>query len=336
MTEEFLKDLFLADYTPTETLLRNHGLTFLQAEQEQTSFCEKFHRLAGSHRLRTDSLLHFCTDFLEYPETAEITEELRFLYLSAVMDCGLLFPDDPSERTREQNVRCYLEQTERMTQFSRWLDAQKSLMRIFAALHTAPKPEHSTPEMTLNAEYAEILRLSLQQKSLRSGRDNPIFAENLMELMRQVNASPYRSVRLFVYAAVLSQRQKLMLTRTGYSPNLGSVFHYKNYQIEQDNEKNYASYTESVRLYMRFREYLKKAAESDIPLSDHCFAVCSNLSEWYYFHADMEDLPIPCGVYSKMRELLPCSFPCLPDAPEQEDWLEEAMLRRGERMFAIL
>lgn len=28
MTEEFLKDLFLADYTPTETLLRNHGLTF--------------------------------------------------------------------------------------------------------------------------------------------------------------------------------------------------------------------------------------------------------------------------------------------------------------------
>ncbi len=335
MTEEFLKDLFLADYTTTETLLRNHGLTFQQAEQEQTAFCEKFHRLAGSHRLRTDSLLHFCTDFLEYQETVEITEELRFLYLSAVMDCGLLFPDDPAERTREQNVRCYLEQTERMTQFSQWLDAQKPLMRKFAALHTAPKPEHSTPEMALNAEYAEILRLSLQQKSLRSGRDNPIFAENLMELMRQVNASPYRSVRLFVYAAVLSQRQKLMLTRTGYSPNLGSIFHHKNYQIKQDNEKNYASYAENVRLYMRLREYLKKDAESDIPLSNHCFAVCSNLSEWYYFHADMEDLPVPCSVYSKMRELLPCSFPFLPDAPEQEEWLEEKMLHAAERLYTI-
>ena len=140
MTEEFLKDLFLSDYIPTETLLRNHGLTFPQAEQEQMAFREKFHRLAGSHRLRTDSLLHFCTDFLKYVETAEITEELRFLYLSAVMDCGLLFPDDPAERTREQNVRCYLEQTERMTQFSQWLDAQKPLMWKFAALHTVPFP----------------------------------------------------------------------------------------------------------------------------------------------------------------------------------------------------
>ena len=56
MTEEILKELFRNDYTPTETLLRNHGLTFLQAEQEQTAFCEKFHRLAGSRCLRTVSL----------------------------------------------------------------------------------------------------------------------------------------------------------------------------------------------------------------------------------------------------------------------------------------
>lgn len=148
-----------------------------------------------------------------------------------------------------------------------------------------------------------------------------------MELVRQVNTSPYRSVRSFVYTAVLSQRQKLMLTRAGYSPNLRSIFHYRNYQIEQDNEKNYASYAESVRLYMRLREYLKNAEESDIPLSDYCFSVCSNLSEWYYFHADMEDLTVPESAAVRLRSLLPVGFPGFPeDAYAQELgklWLSE-------------
>lgn len=103
-----------------------------------------------------------------------------------------------------------------------------------------------------------------------------------------------------------------MLGRKGYSPNLKSLLQYKTYQIAHNNEKNYALFSEEIRLYIRLREHFGNDTDTDIALSDYCFSACSNLSEWYYFHADMEDLPVPESASVRLRSLLPVGFPRLP------------------------
>lgn len=158
MTEEFIKDYFLENHITLEALLKMHRLTFQQAEQLQKEFAVKFHAIAVQHDLRTDGLLQFCTAFLERIET-ECSDDLHFFYLAALTDCGLLFPVYAEDRTQEQNVRCYLEQCERMQEFDTWLQTKKPLIQELSALKSTPcRSRISVSERSVQEEYKQRRR----------------------------------------------------------------------------------------------------------------------------------------------------------------------------------
>ncbi len=319
MTEAQLEDYFLETVQPLSALLHAQGLTFAEAEAEQIAFCQRFAAEAAAHHLRTDSFLQACLDLLQQPP--EAVQALRWFCLALLTDCGLLFPDEVP--AREQNVRCYLEQKERMEGFRKWWeDGALQRQRFFALLHGTAKTEAVTAAA---ADHAALHRIAAQQAVFRMERENPVLSENLMELLRQVNGSRFSAIKPFACCIILHTRQKLLL-RSGYSPNLETVLQPKTYRIREDNGKNYAAFTDCVRLYMRLRACNQQDAAVDLALSDYCFAACTNLSEWYYFYSDMEELPVPISLRCRLRQMLPISFPRLPSDPHLPDSLEDWLL----------
>lgn len=87
------------------------------------------------------------------------------------------------------------------------------------------------------------------------------------------------------------KKHKNMTEHKNYSPNISSVFKRWDYSISHDNRKNFNKYMAYIKLYCHMKETFVN--ESDIALSDYCFANLSNLSEWFYKNYEpSDDIPV--------------------------------------------
>ena len=112
------------------------------------------------------------------------------------------------------------------------------------------------------------------------------------ELTRKVNSDGmYSRIKPYIYSAVLTRKREYMLNHKHYSPNIRAVLKRTEYNIHKDNGKNFNNYKAYLELYAHMRECF--ADESDLALSDHCFANLSNLSEWFYENCEAKgDIPM--------------------------------------------
>ena len=73
--------------------------------------------------------------------------------------------------------------------------------------------------------------------------ESDVLAENIGELIRQVNANNrLKQIKPYIYTAVLSRKTKKMTDRKGFIPNIKNIFKPMVYKIEKDNGKNFDCY----------------------------------------------------------------------------------------------
>lgn len=211
------------------------------------------------------------------------------LYSMAVNDRILLFENITD---KEQMILCWLDIKDKVEELMAYLQGlpvyRNRLEKLVKSIKKSPA------EKTDLEEQANLYKMSLEHGFIyKYGYKNNLYLNNVGELVRLVNSNEQlKSVKPYVYSAVLSRKHKMMLERADYTPNLKDVFKYKEYKIYDDNGKNFDTYQSYLELYEQLQRHYSDDPEVDISFSDYCFANLSNLSEWYHDNCEPNE-PIP-------------------------------------------
>lgn len=274
-------------YQSPEEILREQGLSLEQAVREADAFRNSFFAMLQVHHFSSDNISRICQ------EVAALTERDRssdtvFLYAALLTENGLLFG---AVTDHEQKALLWLQQKERVDLLTRMIAVEPVFSRQLAEIRRH-KPLFVSLKID-RQEQAVLYGMVIQNTFLyQSVSKNEIkrntFLQNIGELVRLVNADElYRSIKPYIYFAVLSRRHTFMTDREHYSPNIPKMFDYQAYTIYRDNKKNFDTYQSYLELYAQLRESYE--GEIDEALTDYCMANTSNLCEWFYENCEPDD-----------------------------------------------
>lgn len=307
------------EYQPLEAVLHQHQLSFDEALYQIDSFRSRFAEAIAQCQINDRNPLTICLTLCEKLEEQPANETVQFLYCAIVTDCGLLFDLTPEERTDEQDIRCWIEQKNRMDELFEAIRQEAQFQKRLKALPQALK-RAGKQSQDIQSEQALLYRLSLEHGFLYNGRKSNVYLDNIGELVQQVNSvTALQSVKPYVYTAVLIRKNKKMMNRSGYQPNFQNVFQYEKYNIHTDNGKNFDAYQAHLELYDHLRGNYLNAPEVDIAFSDYCFANLCNLSDWYYDNCQ-PNAEIPMNLRRKVQSLMHPGFPQLVNYHDYEDF----------------
>lgn len=262
------------EYQPLEEILEQHGLTFNEALKAAEGFQNRFFDTLDTFGIKHRKIERVCFDVVSLLKK-ERNDDVVFLYISLLSERGLLFGGITDD---EQKIRVWLAQRECVDYINERIRAERILRKRFDAL-LKHKPDNSATEYNKD-EQRLLYQISLEHCYVSIDHE-AIYYENLGELIRKVNSDDmYSKVKPYIYSAVITRKRKYIMKRERYSPNIQSVFKRKEYEITEDNGKNFNAYQKHIELYCHIRDCYTN--ESDIALSDYCFAEFSNLSEWFY------------------------------------------------------
>ncbi len=274
---KFLKEA-ADNYVPIKKRLKAIGLTSDEAYQKACEYKNEFYSLLKSHgidsRIPEIILIDICKQTQFYRD-----EGMFRLYCMAAADRILLFENITD---KEQMILCWLDIKDKAEELMAYLQGlpvyRKRLEKLVKSIKKSP-----TEKADLE-EQANLYKMSLEHGFIyKYGYKNNLYLNNVGELVRLVNSNEQlKSVKPYVYSAVLSRKHKMMLERADYTPNIKDVFKYKEYKIYDDNGKNFDTYQSYLELYEQLQRYYSDDPEVDISFSDYCFATLSNLSEWYH------------------------------------------------------
>lgn len=274
---KFLKEA-ADNYVPIKKRLKAIRLTSDEAYQKACEYKNEFYSLLKSHgidsRIPEIILIDICKQTQFYRD-----EGMFRLYCMAAADRILLFENITD---KEQMILCWLDIKDKAEELMAYLQGlpvyRKRLEKLVKSIKKSP-----TEKADLE-EQANLYKMSLEHGFIyKYGYKNNLYLNNVGELVRLVNSNEQlKSVKPYVYSAVLSRKHKMMLERADYTPNIKDVFKYKGYKIYDDNGKNFDTYQSYLELYEQLQRYYSDDPEVDISFSDYCFATLSNLSEWYH------------------------------------------------------
>ena len=311
-----------ADESPElKNLLKINNLSCADALLNAYEWKLEFEYLLEKMNIHSESLVTVCIDIINRVSDEPENPDLQRIYCMLITDLGLLFPYD--DRDKERDIRNYLKQKENTEKLLKAIIEQKIMKPRLEKLLSAAKIKNNILKDTSD-ESAAVYRLSLQHGILRKDEENEIYIDNIAALLQQINTNPYlHEVKPYLIAYVLSHRSGYMLSRENYQPNLESALRYTEYNIYEDNGKNFKSYQQSIELYMALRSYYQNQETVDIAFSDYCFANLSNLSDWFYENS-VPDAAVPMKLIYKAAMLKAPMFPMLPvDTDVDSEKLEE-------------
>lgn len=314
-------------YIPLQKLLKNHGLTFQESVKKAEAYQDYFFKLLKKYDIHGDNPVSICMDLIELLKTMPVNTELQFLYCAIITDRGLLLDYNPEERTKEQNIRNWLDQEQCVAQLMHFLQKQTVMQKRLQQVSSLLKKYHENSSVDPE-EPSMLYELCQQYPFLCTGKNPSVFLENIGELIGQVNScAELQALKPYLIFAVLSRKHKLMIEREHYIPNLQSVLSYQNYQIEADNGKNYDTYQTYVELYENLRRFYLDDPEVDIAFSDYCFANLSPLSEWYYQNCEPNEA-IPMNLIRKIITIKAKRFPVIYNYHDYENFEQETFYQK--------
>ena len=273
------------EYLSLDDLLNKIGMTLDEALSEVEKYRTRFFDTLTEFDIDCGNIDRICFDVAQLAKKDQ-SDSTLFLYASLLSENGLLFGNITDN---EQKIQLWLEQHERSEYLIGRIKAERILRERFNEL-VSHIPQRADAEFD-RAEQALLYDISAEHPFLAKNIGN-IYFENLGELIRKVNSDAlYSRIKPYIYSAVISNKHKMMLTREHYSPNIPAVFKRIEYKIHKDNGKNFNTYKAYLELYEHLRSCYED--ESDIALSDYCFANLNNLSEWFYENCEStEDIPM--------------------------------------------
>lgn len=269
------------EYVPFEEILKQNNITFEEALSAAEGEKEHFFDTLKKYGIYSRDISSVCYNVSEWLKT-EQNDDILFLYIALLSEHMLLFDDIKDD---EQKVTLWLDHHKHFEYIKDRIQAERILKKRFDEL-IKHKPDFSST--VYSTEEQSLLNEISYEQGVISTKINDIYIENLGELIRKTNSDTlYSRIKPYIYSTIILKKRKNMLEHKNYSPNISSVFNRCDYSISHDNRKNYKKYMAYIELYCHMKDVFTD--ESDIALSDYCFANLSNISEWFYENYEPSD-----------------------------------------------
>ncbi len=272
------------EYVSLRKRLRKNNLTFEKAEHDMKKYRQKFYEIIQKYRIGNVS------DFVMASAENKHNADLQYLYAMTITDKGLLISDD-AERTMEQDITCYIEQSEKAEKLFVFIQKQsENKLRLDNILSNSEEMHNYNYDKD---ELNDLYKMTLQHRFIFSEREDEVYRDNLQSLLEHINSGiGMKTLKPYILFAILSRKHGLITRRENYIPDIRLAFHFQEYNIWQDNGKNFDVYASYIELYYQLREYYMDE-DVDIELCDFCFANYSLLSTWYYENCEInEEIPM--------------------------------------------
>lgn len=269
------------EYVPFEEILKQNNITFEEALSSVKGEKERFFNTLKKYDIYSHDISSVCYNVSELLKT-EQNDDILFLYIALLSEHMLLFDDIKDD---EQKVTLWLDHRKHFEYIKDRIQAERILKKRFDEL-IKHKPDFSST--VYSTEEQSLLNEISYEQGVISTKINDIYIENLGELIRKTNSDTlYSRIKPYIYSTIILKKRKNMLEHKNYSPNISTVFKRYDYSISHDNRKNYKKYMAYIELYCHMKDVFTD--ESDIALSDYCFANLSNISEWFYENYEPSD-----------------------------------------------
>lgn len=269
------------EYVPFEEILKQNNITFKDALSAAEGEKEHFFNTLKKYGIYSHDISSVCYNVTKLLKI-EQNNDILFLYISLLSEHILLF-DDITDN--EQKITLWLDYHKHFEYIKERIRSERILKKRFDEL-IKHKPDFSSTVYS-NEELSLLYKIS-EEHGIVTKNINDIYFGNIGELIRKTNSDAlYSQIKPYIYSTIISKKRKHMAEHKNYSPNISSVFKRYDYSISHDNRKNYKKYMTYIKLYCDMKDAF--ADESDIALSDYCFANLSNLSEWFYENYEPSD-----------------------------------------------
>lgn len=313
-------------YVQFDTLLKQKNITFNEAYQKTIQFKEQFNILLSMYSIKGQNLRDTCENLIELIVKQPDNLELQYIYFCVVSDFGLLNRIISKNWTEEQEIRSYFRQNEILQELIEFLKCQLHNREKLEDIKKYFKKVSWRKNIDSKEETDFIYNLTIKHTFLHSkSKGNEIYKDNLNALIININSDEkLKLVKPYLIFAVLSRKTGMMQKRENFIPNLKAMFQYQDYNIYNDNGKNFNQYQSNLELYDHLRRSYLEDADSDISLCDYCFANLSPLSEWYYSNCEPNE-DIPMNLRRKIISIMPKSFPAIIDSTDYEKLTNEEL-----------
>lgn len=299
------------NYVTLRALLEQNNLTFSKARKKVQKFKADFSNLLSEYNIDNDNTVKMYSELMERINENPDNTDLQYLYICVMTDSGLLNKIDSNKRIKEQQIRNYICQNEKIQELSDFLRLQTENRNKLYKIQKHLKKALQIKDINCSEESDLLYKLTLQYTFLYRNSDNEIYRYNLDSLLIHINSDEnLKSVKPYIIFAVLSRKHGMIQNRADFIPNFKTVFQYQSYNIMNDNGKNFNNYQSYTELYDNLRRFYECDKEVDIELSDFCFANLCPLSEWYYIWCETNE-EIPMNFRRKVCSLKPISFPMI-------------------------
>lgn len=135
-----------------------------------------------------------------------------------------------------------------------------------------------------------VFNLMMRNGYTSKNADPSILLDNLTEISSFIHSAGLENVSPLIWFLVIIHNQKKLCSTPGFIVNPQNILRYQEYNISQNNGKNFDQYEQYCNLYLDLKDMFTQA---DMNLCDMGFLKCSNLAQWC-----CDFVEYPCGIPS--------------------------------------
>ena len=280
---EMLKELdkLINDTPDLNTVLEETGAPIESLTAQADELQAEYDALSEKLALNVSDPLPLRWEKLLRLHSAGNQDALRLLNMY-ISDCSFF-------SSTEERITQYAATRKRLDELTAWEEWYSVQSRLFSGL-----PERIRSCKTANGEPGtdadSVFTLMMKSGCTSKNTDPVTLRDNLTGISTFIHGAGLENVSPLIWFFVIIHNQKKLCSTLGFIVNPQNILRYQEYNITQDNGKNFNQYEQYCNLYLDLKESFPR---TDLQLCDMGFLKCSNLSQWCCDFVDY-----PCGIPS--------------------------------------
>lgn len=314
---EMLKELdkLINDTPDLNTVLEETGTTIETLTSQADELQAEYSALSEKMLLNLSDPLPLRWEKLLRLHSAGNQDALRLLNMY-ISDCSFF-------SSTEERITQYAVTRKRLDELTAWEEWYSAQSRLFSGL-----PERIRSCKTANGEPGtdadSVFTLMMKSGCTSKNTDPVTLRDNLTGISTFIHGAGLENVSPLIWFLVIIHNQKKLCSTPGFIVNPQNILRYQEYNITQDNGKNFNQYEQYCNLYLDLKESFPR---TDLQLCDMGFLKCSNLSQWCCDFVDY-----PCGIPSTAAGIVERFSPDFFSNP----WNDVELLRNSNVTYSEL
>lgn len=176
------------------------------------------------------------------------------------------------------------ERLDMLTDWEKWYSAQSPEFSRLSGKICGSRVSHAQQ----SSEHEIVFNLMMKHRYAPGDTNPGILRDNLGEISSFIQGAGLCNISPLIWFLVIVHNQKKLCRKPGFMVNPQNILRYQEYNILQNNGKNFDQYEQYCNLYLDLKEAFQHA---DLPLCDFGFLKCSNLAQWC-----CDFVEFPCGI----------------------------------------